>query len=206
MTEIAAGNEEATPAGGTMGPATRSGGATYGLARGSEEEFLRVYDAHADEVFAFFAFRVGNQADAEDLTQVLFERALTSWHRYDPRRTKPITWLIAIARNMLIDRHRRRQTRPESLVEDFAHLENAMPSAPSAEDASRALGVEPELASALAALSDRERELIAMRYGANLKGTEIADATGLSLANVQQILSRAHRRVRETLGSPPSSS
>ena len=45
----------------------------------------------------------------------------------------------------------------------------------------------------------RERELIALRYGADLTGPEIAELTGLSLANVQQILSRSLRRMRNQL-------
>ncbi len=63
------------------------------------------------------------------------------------------------------------------------------------------VGVSPELAAALAALGERERELIALRYGADLTGPEIAELCGLTLANVQQILSRSLRRMRAELES-----
>ncbi len=61
------------------------------------------------------------------------------------------------------------------------------------------LGVSPELERALGVLGERDRELIALRYGGDLTGAEIAEVTGLSLANVQQILSRSLRRMREEL-------
>ena len=61
-------------------------------------------------------------------------------------------------------------------------------------------GISPELEGALGRLRERERELIALRFGAELTGPEIATLTGLSLPNVQQILSRSLRRVRTELG------
>jgi RNA polymerase sigma factor (sigma-70 family) len=56
-----------------------------------------------------------------------------------------------------------------------------------------------ELAAALAQLSDRDREVIALRYGGDLKGPEVAELLGLTLANVQQILSRSLRKLHSTL-------
>ena len=43
------------------------------------------------------------------------------------------------------------------------------------------LGIEPDLETALNAVSSRERELIAMRFGADLTGPQIAELTGLTL-------------------------
>jgi RNA polymerase sigma factor (sigma-70 family) len=56
-----------------------------------------------------------------------------------------------------------------------------------------------ELAAALAQLGDRDREVIALRYGGDLKGPEVAELLGITLANVQQILSRSLRKLRSTL-------
>ena len=64
----------------------------------------------------------------------------------------------------------------------------------------------PELVEAMAALSDRDREVIALRFGGDLTGPEIAAMLGLSLANVQQILSRSLRRLRGVLTVEPSHS
>jgi RNA polymerase sigma factor (sigma-70 family) len=72
-------------------------------------------------------------------------------------------------------------------------------SMPRVESSPTRLGLEPELARALAGLADREREILALRYGAELTGPEIAELTGLKLANVQQIVSRSLRRLRASL-------
>ena len=61
------------------------------------------------------------------------------------------------------------------------------------------LGISPELAAGLERLGRREREVIALRFGGDLTGPEIAQLTGLTLANVQQLLSRSLRRLRAEL-------
>ena len=61
------------------------------------------------------------------------------------------------------------------------------------------LGLDPALERALAELGEREREIIALRFGGDLSGPEIAQLTDLTLANVQQILSRSLRRMRASL-------
>lgn len=64
------------------------------------------------------------------------------------------------------------------------------------------LGIEPELVEALSTLSPRDREIVALRFGGDLHGPEIAEMTELSLANVQQILSRSLRQLRTVLEEP----
>lgn len=159
----------------------------------SPPPFEHVYEENVFRVYGFVAYRTSSREDAEDLTQQVFERALRAWPRFDPRRASPSTWVIAIARNLLIDHYR-------------AHREttdvDAVPAArlPVAAGPDDDLGLSPELAAALAALSDRDREVVALRYGGDLTGPEIAELLGLSLANVQQILSRSLRRLRAALG------
>jgi RNA polymerase sigma factor (sigma-70 family) len=148
-------------------------------------------------VYGFFAYRLGSRDDAEDLTQQTFERALRAWDRFDPRRAAAGTWLIAIARNLLIDHYR--AAGPEAghvPIEDVAPTD-----LPAANGAQPVVGLEPELADALGALAQRDREVLALRYGADLTGPEIVELTGLTLANVQQIISRSLRRLREILES-----
>jgi RNA polymerase sigma-70 factor (ECF subfamily) len=159
------------------------------------EGFARVYDDEVWNVFGFLSYRVNSRADAEDLTQQTFERALRAWDRYDPQRAAVGTWLISIARNLLIDHYRRdRSSKHESIDEGSADRLGAA-------DEPADLDIAPDLAAALERLGQRERELIALRYGADLTGPEIAEMTGLTLANVQQILSRSLRRMRDELQS-----
>ncbi len=164
------------------------------MTRPADAEFASVYDDCVWQVYGFFGYRLSSRDDAEDLTQQTFERALRSWGRYEPERATRTTWLLAIARNLLIDHYRRRSTRREEpATEALEEIEAEQGSDPAA------AGVSPELAIALDELTSRQRELIALRYGGGLTGPEIASLTGLSLANVQQILSRSLRQLRGTL-------
>jgi RNA polymerase sigma-70 factor (ECF subfamily) len=154
-------------------------------------DYSEAFEAHVWEVHGFLAYRLGSRTEAEDLTQETFERALKAWGRFDPRRASMRTWLLAIARNLLIDHYRARGVRQEvALPDDY--------DAPGAEDQFD-LGMDADLANALASLGQREREIIALRFGGDLSGPEVAELTGLSLANVQQILSRSLRRLRAEL-------
>jgi RNA polymerase sigma-70 factor (ECF subfamily) len=163
-------------------------------------DFAETYDEHVWRVYGFFAYRVRNRTDAEDLTQLTFERALRAWGRFDSRRAGPGTWLLSIAHNLLIDHYRADRSDAHEAIELGGAGEDALPSAVPAPN----LGLDPEIAAALARLQPRERELIALRYGADLNGREIADLTGLSLANVQQIVSRSLRKLRAALEEVPA--
>ena len=155
--------------------------------------FAEVYEDEVWRVYAFIAYRVKSRAVAEDLTQQTFEKALRAWAKFDPDRASPGTWLTSIARNLLIDHYRR--DRSDLRVSDPSLAEQI--EAPPEDDGR--FGLDPELERALATLGEREREVIALRFGADLTGPEIAEMTGLTLANVQQILSRSLRRLRELL-------
>ncbi len=163
----------------------------------SENEFARVYEEHVWRVYGFIAYRMGDRDAAEDLTQATFERALRAWSRFDRRRGSERTWLLAIAHNVLVDHHRRRRPTVLGPID-----ENALGSVPGPE---QRLGGAPELLEALGALSERDREILALRYGGDLTGPEIAELLGLSVANVHQIVSRSLRTLRGLL-EPPSRS
>lgn len=151
-----------------------------------------MYDDHVADVYGFFAYRLNSASDAEDLTQATFEHALRAWPRYDSGRALPITWVLAIARNVLIDHWRAGKHRRHEQLSD--HLDIGAVAGPE-----ERAGPDPELSAALVSLSDRDRELIGLRFGADLTGAQISEVTGLSLAAVQQGLSRALRRLRASL-------
>ena len=165
--------------------------------RANSAALAELYDEQVWRVYGFFGYRVVSRDDAEDLTQQTFERALRAWSRFDPQRGQAATWLLSIARNLLIDHYRRDRSRFRRPVEG-AEAEDRLGSVPAPEED---LGIDPELDRALAGLGERERELIALRFGGELTGPEIAEFTGLTLANVQQILSRALRRLHSELES-----
>jgi RNA polymerase sigma-70 factor, ECF subfamily len=160
------------------------------------QRFARLYDEHVWGVYGFFGYRLASREQAEDLTQLTFERALRAWGRFDERRGSARTWLLAIARNLLTDHYRGERAGREMPLPDGDPDAAWLGSEPPEE---RGLGLSPELETALQSLGQRERELIALRFGADLTGPEIAEITDLTVPNVQQIMSRSLRRLRAEL-------
>lgn len=158
-------------------------------------DFARVYEDHVWRVYGFLAYRVQDRATAEDLTQTTFEHALRAWSRFDPRRASEATWLLAIARNVLIDHLRRDRSSVTDPLEEAVH--------PAAAGPEKSLGGSAALLDALTTLPVRDQGVIALRFGGDLTGAQVADMLGLSLANVQQILSRSLRKLRAMLEELP---
>jgi RNA polymerase sigma-70 factor (ECF subfamily) len=159
------------------------------------QDFARVYEDHVWRVYGFLAYRVRERETAEDLTQVTFEHALRAWSRFDPSRASEATWLIAIARNALIDHLRRDRSAATEQLEESMHPVTIGPE--------QNLGESDALLRALADLPTRDQEVLALRFGGDLTGAQVATMLGLSLANVQQILSRSLRKLREMLEELP---
>jgi RNA polymerase sigma-70 factor, ECF subfamily len=157
----------------------------------TEPDWDQVYAEHLPRVLNFFRYRVGAAADVEDLTARTFEKAWRARHRYRRDVAGFSTWLLTIARNVAIDYLRARQ-RHEPL--DVAL---AVPSQDDTPEQHVLHQSEAQrLAALLATLEPRQRELIAMKYGADMTNRAIAVATGLSESNVGTILHRAVETLR----------
>ena len=143
-------------------------------------------------VYGYVARRLGDGADAEDVTGEVFERAVRYRGSYDPRKGKPIVWLIGIARRC-VDAHSARA------VEDLRYpdVDELALAAPG--DVEESTGRRLELAAALGLLDERERELVALRYGADLTARQIGELLGMRTNAVEVALHRALRRLREHL-------
>jgi RNA polymerase sigma-70 factor (ECF subfamily) len=99
--------------------------------------------------------------------------------------------LFAIARNVMIDYQRKRRVeRLERVVE---------PPEATTPGPDERFGGSTELVDALGHLSERDREVLALRYGGDLTGPEVAEVLGLTLANVQQVTSRSLRKLQQLL-------
>jgi RNA polymerase sigma factor (sigma-70 family) len=164
--------------------------------RGDAEAFGHLYEEHVWNVYGFFGYRVASRQEAEDLTQATFENALKAFHRFDRKRASFQTWVMTIARNLLIDHYRSDRSSQQQPIANAAEAEAGLGERASEEPD---LGVAPDLEAALDGLGARERELIALRFGGDMTTQQIAELTDLTVANVQQILSRSLRRLRAEL-------
>lgn len=157
----------------------------------AEPDWDAVYAEHLLRVLNYFRYRLGPTADVEDLTARTFEKAWRARHRYRRDLAGFSTWLLTIARNVATDHLRARQ-RHEPL--DTAASVPAPGGTPE-QQALRQSDAE-RLSALLATLEPRQRELIAMKYGADMTNRAIAQATGLSESNVGTILHRAVEALR----------
>jgi RNA polymerase sigma-70 factor (ECF subfamily) len=158
-----------------------------------EIDFERLYAENAQALFGFLAYRTGSRELAEDVLAEAFERAMRAQGGFDSGRASARTWLYAIALNCLRDRLRRAGTEARALARAGAGL-------PQAGDAGiDAVGDRDQLQRALAALSEEERETVALRYGGAMTAPEIAELLGEKLTTVEGRLYRALRKLRAAL-------
>lgn len=147
-------------------------------------------------VYSYTAYRLGDGPDAEDATGETFARAVRYQKSFDARSGSAQAWLLGIARRVVDD-----------------HLSQTQHSAPGFEDGVASLRVEDVadaaverlfLRAALARLSPADRELLAMRYGADLAVKDIAAIMGVRTNSVDVALHRALARLRESVEMDPS--
>lgn len=147
-------------------------------------------------VYAYVAYRLGDGPEAEDVTSEVFERALRFRDSYDAARGEPAAWLIGIARRCIAEAVARRQVTAEP--QDVAAPGDL------AKESVRRLVVRD----AVLILGERERELIALRYGADLTAAQIGRLLGLRTNAVEVALHRALARLRAELAereeAPPA--
>lgn len=155
-----------------------------------DADWEALYADHLPRIYNYFRFRLAGEADVEDLTARTFEKAWSARSRYRRDLAGFSTWLYRIAQNVCVDHLRSRRT--------HAPLDAAAEVA-----AERTLETDEErrsdltrLAALTAALPGRERELIALRYGAGLSNRAIAPLVGLSESNVGTILHRTVQTLR----------
>ena len=130
---------------------------------------------------------------AEDLTALTFEKAWRTRHRYRYDLSNFSTWLFAIARNVARDYFRQQQARKRRPHLTYETKQEIVEDTLEEKDNLRALSI------LLSNLSEREQELIALKYGADLTNRAIAELTGLSESNLGTILYRVIRRLQDAL-------
>ena len=161
-------------------------------ARDAVRDFEALYRSCRDDVYGYVATLVRDAATAEDVVATAFERAYRRHRQYDARRGTERAWVFGIARNAALDELRRRK-RHAALP-----LEPADESAAPAEDPTETATVR----AALDTLRARDREIVALKYGAGLSNGELAGVLGVSESNAGTLAHRAMTKLREACCVP----
>jgi RNA polymerase sigma-70 factor, ECF subfamily len=157
--------------------------------------FGRIFDAFNEPIYRFIASRVTRPSDAEDLTQLVFVKALEALPRYEVRGIPFGGWLFRLARNTIIDHARTRH--------EHADLEAAAEQAADTAGPDEMALLRQDLdavAAALAGLTSDQREAIELRFFAGLSAREAAEVMGKQEGTVRGLQFRAIAALRRSLG------
>jgi RNA polymerase sigma-70 factor, ECF subfamily len=157
----------------------------------SWDRFELLYRSSRDDIFAYVSTLLNDRAAAEDITALAFERAYRRRKTFDRRRGEERAWLFGIARNAALDELRRRKRVASLTVDPEDVSEPADEAGP--EVALRRTAVR----AALAELPARDREVIALKFHAGLRNTELAKVLGVSETAAGTLLYRAMEKLRK---------
>ncbi len=155
---------------------------------GSATALAAIYDAYARRIYRYFYSRVGNAAEAEDLTAQTFLKVIEALPRYR-HRGQFTAWIFQIARNNALDYFRRKHNQP--LEEDDFDL----PVTDGALDQVIGQQAIAALRQHLRALDATERELLRLRFVVDLTYAEIAILIGRKEDAVRKAVNRLTERL-----------
>lgn len=158
---------------------------------GDEEAWLALVDSYGQPIFRLAYLLTGDADDAADVAQETLLRAFRHLHRFDP--SQPLRpWLLRIARNLAYNRRRsiRRFVAALGRWQAQRPLYTEHPGDPTPHDAVR---------QALQGLDVKDRDVIYLRYFAELSVAETATVLGVAEGTVKSRLARALVRMRAAL-------
>lgn len=150
---------------------------------------MSLYETHADRIL-LYCLRHLARATAEDAVADVF---LTAWRRLDDVPEEPAAWLYATARNVIRNRYRAQAT-GIATAERVARLQDL-----TADSAEVTAGRRADLATALGALTDDEREALLLTVWDGLSGAEAASVLGCTPGALRVRLHRARQRMAAAL-------
>ncbi len=174
--------------------------ATKDETSGSEVEldFSELFQLYYPSIYRYLRYRAASPQDAEDLASVTFERAYTRREQFDAAKGAFSTWLFRIAHNVLANyfRTRQRRTDHEAEVDLPADLITPDPSPESRVIQEEAIA---GLMRGLRYLSERDQEVISLKFAGQLSNKEIGQVMELNEKTVSVVLWRAMRRLQKLL-------
>lgn len=148
--------------------------------RGQRDAFARIYETHRDRVYRYLLSRLGQPADAEDVTAEVFIRAMKALPSYRPRGTPLMAWLYRIAHKQAVNWVKTRSRRRENGLDDVAAASSDDPEREALDRASFA-----EAERAMDQLTPLQRQVLSLRF-----------AGELSIAETGKIMKRSQGAVK----------
>jgi RNA polymerase sigma factor (sigma-70 family) len=162
--------------------------------RHDTEAFGKLYDIHVDRIYKHIYYRMGNETDAEDLTQQVFLKAWQAIHRYKRTESPFVAWLMTISHNVIVDFHRTRRDKADLETETLADDPASRP-----EQTTEAGFEQRRLRRVILQLGSDEQQVVVLRFMEGFEFREIASVIGKKEGNVRVILHRALVKLRNIL-------
>lgn len=162
---------------------------------GNQEAFTYLYDMYFDRIYRYVFVRIRRQAEAEDLTQEVFIKALKAIESYKVGKTPFASWLFRIAHNQVIDHVRKRSRAPETGLDEA-------PPAVGCEDPVAIVEQQFEIAELNAAiheLTPAQQEVISLRFIADLPIADVARIVGKSEGTIKALQFNATLSLKKLL-------
>lgn len=154
---------------------------------GDRDALQFLYVRYSNNIYGYVRSIVRDDHEAEDVTQHVFAKLITSLVKYDDRGVPFFAWLLRLARNVAIDHLRANRLTPTENVLD--------PDMSSGIDLDRAETVR----AALATLPDEQRQVVILRHVVGLTPGEIADRMGRSESSIHGLHHRGRRALQKEL-------
>jgi RNA polymerase sigma-70 factor (ECF subfamily) len=165
-------------------------------AKSNSDAFGLLYDRHVRRIYSYIYYRIGQKAEAEDLTERVFVQALESLPRYEFRGAPFSAWLYRIAHNLVANWHRDTGRHPQAPLEEASDRATDR-----AEPPSGALDAEEqrELRAAVARLPLDRQLLLQMKFVDERSNSDIATQMGRTEGAVKALLHRTLVTLRQEL-------
>jgi RNA polymerase sigma-70 factor (ECF subfamily) len=161
--------------------------------------FTALFRAHYPRLYAYIRSRVNDRETAEDLTSATFERAFSRSHSYDPAKGSFPTWLFRIGHNLVVDHYTTTSRDPVSY--DLDEVVGVAAADLSPEQQLLRQEQRQQLAETLTTLSDRDQEIIQLKFFGHLTNRDIAEVLELNEKTVSVIILRALQKLKVRLRS-----
>ncbi len=159
----------------------------------NQEAFAQLYEEHFDKIYRYVTFKIGNETEAEDMTQQVFLNALQSISSFKWKGIPFSAWLFRIAHNQVVDYFRRKKHTTVPLDESLASSDDNPQLV-----VERKLDIE-QLLLATKELTEAQREVISLRFAGELPIAQVAKAMGKSQGAVKALQHSAIVALRKTL-------
>ncbi|MCO5176680.1 MAG: RNA polymerase sigma factor [Thermomicrobiales bacterium] len=157
--------------------------------------FAPLYERYAERLFRYACARTGSASIAEDIVADAMLAAMNRIAQFDPNRGSFASWLFTIATNQIVDQQRRSNRHRQT-------IERAHQPSPPADDALTTLVRHQDaqrIHEALNNLPESDRDLVLLRYWAELTSAEIGRVIGISPGNVRVRLTRILSKLAQLL-------